>query len=111
MAATTMTHQVDRQASDGSIALRVVERPFAVYAVWDGGSHRAAARRAAEGIATRVSGALRLGKRGPPTPEATTRLAAWALRSGGGYSAVQGLCRDMNMPAPSLLSFQRASAH
>ena len=54
---------------------------------------------------------LRLGKRGPPTSEATVRLANWALRTGGGYAAVQALCRDMDMPAPSKVAFDLALGH
>jgi hypothetical protein len=59
----------------------------------------------------RTQAGLRLGKRGPPTSEAVVRLSAWAHRTGGGHAAVQALCCDMNMPAPTLLAFQRASAH
>jgi hypothetical protein len=54
---------------------------------------------------------IRLGKRGPPTQEAAVRLAAHALRTGGGYASVQSLCADMNMPAPSYTGFHLAMEH
>jgi hypothetical protein len=59
----------------------------------------------------RTQAGLRLGKRGPPTSEATVRLANWALRNGGGYAAVQALCRDMDVPAPSFVAFNLALGH